>query len=697
MKSIFRNACCAALTLLLTASLAACSDDDTQGGDLQLYYPTVVDIGPSMNFVSGVPTYKGPAPAEFAITGMTLDDKAVACDSFSINPDTGIVSISDTDDLEPGVYKLTVSCRAGGGYYTFRDIFVVAMSAATPEAVEVDTPRLELSYAELGVMEISIPVKPVGESVSIQSYTLLQAEGCEYFAISRGGVITLNPSFSGEILPGTYTVSLRIDTYAGSKTYDDILTAHIFSEPLEIRYPSAEGRMEYNMPFASAVPLLKGSPEGLTWSIKGIEPSTDKIAIDAATGVLSVEADSQLAIGDVFTVDLTVANDYGSADFDGAFRLTVIEYIAPIDPETFVYDDVQAIQGSEFTAELRPGFVGDEAVFTLGELPAGLEGQITIDEVTGTVSAAKGQSIPLGDYTIPVKASNLKNEAETTLKLSVIENPYYFTKIHYGNNLGLTPSEDYANQFLAPTSADLKALTIMPTTDAKPGTKLTWSVKKVHKLTDTTIDSETGELSLAGGYTANNGGMLLVTATAGKGTPGETTVTVPVFVSHMVETGGVNILYKPFVMQVNPRKGGTSAIPEVTGVDPNLFCLDYRRTFNYYNIGGPAWHGNGIAAGTLLYQVWSNYFASKNKAVNTGSKDPVSYYSNTSTTNLALCYVEPTTKAVVVNANKWVDNDNVAANGAFFAQMTYVTDGNTGGINSGKQAFPIWIWFDENF
>ena len=29
--------------------------------------------------------------------------------------------------------------------------------------------------------------------------------------------------------------------------------------------------------------------------------------------------------------------------------------------------------------------------------------------------------------------------------------------------------------------------------------------------------------------------------------------------------------------------------------------------------------------------------------------------------------------------------------------MTFVTDGNSGGINSGSQIFPIWIWFDRNF
>ena len=62
-----------------------------------------------------------------------------------------------------------------------------------------------------------------------------------------------------------------------------------------------------------------------------------------------------------------------------------------------------------------------------------------------------------------------------------------------------------------------------------------------------------------------------------------------------------------------------------------------------------------------------------------------------------MLYVDATTKSVVVNANKWIGSDNVAANGAFIGQMTFVTNGNQGGINSGSQVFPIWVWFDEKF
>ena len=159
--------------------LAACEDDDTKSGDLQLFYPTVVDIGPSMNFVSG--TDYGPAPSNFSIAGITLDDKAFTSECFSIGADTGMVSISNTDALDPGTYKLTIACQAGGGLYRFKDIFVVRMVPATPEAIEVSEPTLVIPYAELDTFEASVTVTPVGESVSILGYALVQAEGEEVF------------------------------------------------------------------------------------------------------------------------------------------------------------------------------------------------------------------------------------------------------------------------------------------------------------------------------------------------------------------------------------------------------------------------------------------------------------------------------------------------------------------------------------
>ena len=129
-----------------------------------------------MNFVSGTPTYYGPAPSNFSIAGITLDDKAFTSECFSIGADTGMVSISNTDALDPGTYKLTIACQAGGGAYRFENIFVVRMVSATPEAIEVSEPTLVIPYAELETTEASVTVTPVGEAVSSLGYALVQAE-----------------------------------------------------------------------------------------------------------------------------------------------------------------------------------------------------------------------------------------------------------------------------------------------------------------------------------------------------------------------------------------------------------------------------------------------------------------------------------------------------------------------------------------
>lgn len=84
--------------------------------------------------------------------------------------------------------------------------------------------------------------------------------------------------------------------------------------------------------------------------------------------------------------------------------------------------------------------------------------------------------------------------------------------------------------------------------------------------------------------------MILVKATTGKGTAGEITIKTPVFIHCSGAVAGVTVNYTPFVFQVNPRTGGSSVAPTITGTDLSTFIADYRRTFNYYNINGPAEH-----------------------------------------------------------------------------------------------------------
>lgn len=678
--------------------LVACQDDglEQESASLVIYYPEVSNIGPSMNYISGAPSTYGDTPSLFSISKVKLNGETFATDCFSINPSTGAITIANTDHLTPGCYKLSISCLVGSQPFRFEDVFVVNMLPAQPERIEVSQSLLEIPYAEVKTSEAQIEVTPVGESVTIVSWSLIQPEGKEYFSISKSGVIAVNANFKGEILPGIYPLSVKVSTHAGSTTYEDMVTIKVTSEPLELLYNPAVGRMEYNMGYESNAPAFKGSPEEVSFAIKTVSPETDKITIDPVTGVLSVVKDAELPVGGHYVVDVTATNLYGAIDFMEAFTLDVIAYIEPIDGTTFAYEAVEAIQGTGFEAVVNDGLVGDEVSFSLAEVPVALEGQITIDPATGTITAAKGNSIALGEYAVVVKAANTKNEVTTTLKINIIENPYFFTYIRYGNNLGLDPAT-HASQYRCATADEMKALSLTPQTDAKAGVELEWSIVIKHQCGSTTIDPATGVLSPAG-IKALNGGLVLVTATAGKGKEGETSVTVPVFFSFM-PTSGATVLYTPFVIQVNPRKGITSEVPEILGIDLSSFFLDYRRNFNYYNIGGPASHGDGqpAVAGSFMNQIWTAYYTAIGSAtVNTGARAPMSWTDNKANLANALAYIDNADGyRLVVNPNKWIDENNVAANGALIGQITYAnTEAGTG---KGTQIFPIWIWFDEKF
>lgn len=719
MKSLFRNIGLTVLAALCTVLVTSCKDDETSDA-LELYYSTVVDIGPSMNFVSGVPTYHGPTPGNFAIAGITLDDRTVTSDCFSISPDTGMVSISNTADLEPGTYKLTITCQAGGGSYTFRDIFVVEMVPSTPAEIELSASSIDIPYAELETTEAQVTVKPVGESVKIRSYSLVQREGFEYFAISNEGVITLDPNFEGEILPGNYPLSVKIDTYAGSKTFEGLLTAHITSLPLSVEYAPSAGRMETDRSFTSATPTLKGSPDEVVWAIKEVRPGaesvqTDLIRIDPATGVISVAEGNGLAVGSTYTLDLTVTNRFGSADFESAYTLTVIAYIAPIEAETFAYAPVEVVEGTSFKAPKNEGFVGDEVTFTLGELPAALAGQLQIDPVTGEISALSKLMVEPGEYQIPVQASNIKSETpvETTFTLKVIANPNMFTTFSYGNNLDLdwtTNADQYEYDYNGGNDVvdDIQPLH----NDIPEGRPVSYRFEFIHNPStmirsgsSKTYITDEGVLHITlNGKQAGGISVLKITATVGTG---ETAVSRSTYLFVHFKGQKDKIFYTPFVFRVNPQKGGYSVTPSyASDVDPSKVYMTARRTFTYINLEGPSSHVSGLldkaVTGTFIYRMWSTYPWSDG-AVNAGSREPMSYYVTSGTVaspmtdlSIRLGYIDGGNgNRMYIPANKWMQ-DGAYANGILHFQTTFVTNGDFSKLNDGDQMWMV-VWLDEKF
>lgn len=697
------------LVVLAVAMLAfaatSCSDTETTDSTtFTIYYSGMTDIGPSMSGIVASPTYKGSTPHDFAITQVTLKDEPYTGSCFTVNADNGSISIDNTAGIAVGLYRISISCVSGGSTYDFKDAVEVNMMAPVPDGITVEPSKLKVDYADItdenSTVELpTAQVKTNGNHVSIRKYEIAESATSKYFAISQMGEISIVRG-NKEILPGIYTLSLKLTTGASGKDegiFENAIEINVTSKPLSLTYTPAEGKVEEETEggttFTSTVPVMKGSTEGVAYQIKSITPATDKIMIDEKTGVLSVAAGHGFKAGEKYVVDVNVVNEHAQegVNFDGAFALEAVAFIEQVD--NFAYNNVSKNQATAFEIKHTEGFKGDAVSFELVELDAKLQGQLAIDH-EGTITASKGNTIPLGAYAVKVKASNTKGEKVATFTLTIKENENFFSYIRYGNNLGL-PAEGNAFQYRIPVGAKLVDLEIpAPTTDAK--VEVTWEVTPVHQTAGTLIDASTGELTLKG-LKMHQCGMVIVTATAGAGTAEAVSVSVPVFFHFAGLLNGVSVEYNPFVLQANPKDQSRSAVPKVTGAtDPEKFLLDYRRTFNYYNINGNHKNGQPNAAGSFMQTLWDNY-AGGTGLGNYGSKDPVSYYTNEANLSKALAYADKD-HSVVVNPNKWTDGEY--ANGIMVGQMTFTTDGKPAYLNDSKnanQVFPIVIWFDEKF
>lgn len=707
------------LTFLLTLAWSllnvSCTDSETTDDtEFALYYAGVTDIGPSMNFTLDAPTYKGAAPSDFTITGVKLDGSSVETSSFTVDAATGAIHIENTSSLAVGTYTLDVACNSGGNHYSFSDIVTINMMKPVPDGITVEPNLLTVDYADVIGGAASLPTAQVttdGNHISIKKYLIANVRKDEalvkdnnFFKISNAGLISIVPGKTN-IEPGVYVLDLKLTTaVAGEDSEEGIftnaVTINVTSKPLGLTYTPAQNSVEVNATEAvtSSVPELFGSPEGLTYKLKSVTPANAPVSVDSKTGTVTMAGNHGLAVNTVVKVSVTATNKYGSADFDDVYTFNIVPFIAPI--TKFAYGDkADVIQGVAFSNKVAE-MDGAEVQYSFVDKDTKLA-ELKINPSTGEVYADKGNSIPLGTYTVKVLAKNAKGQKEASFKLEIVKNKYYFTYVHWGNNLGLTPARNYASQYrTTETGFEIS----VKESDIPSGVEAQYSIasRSDSKLT-AEIDAQTGKLTISG-YNGKNVKvyMVLVKVVTGKGTAGETSITVPVFINYSAPVNGVTITYTPFVFQVNPQKGGTSVAPKVEGADASKLQMDYRRSFSYTNLNGPASHISGnlneTSTNTFIYSMWKSYYG--DGPVKAGEKNPMSYYKNESGLAAALGYVNATKGcAVTINPGKWQDEAGYA-NGVFMGQMTFLTTGNATNedINASKNTiFPIAIWFDTKF
>ena len=735
------------LTVMVFALLGitSCSETETTDKtDFILYYTSMTDIGPGMSSDIAQPSYKGATPSDFTITGVTLDGQAYTGNLFEINPTSGTVHIESDETTPVGVYKISVSCVAGGSTFTYNDVISVNFLKRVPEGITVTPEALVADFADIidanSIVELpTAQVTTEQNHISITGYsissvrlgeTIVDNKKNPMFAVSSDGTISIVRG-SNAIEPGLYTIDLKLNTaVSGSDSEEGLfanaLTVNVTSKPLALTY--ATGKLEEateesgSTSFVSQAPTFKGSTDGIAYSIESVSPASDKFVIDAKTGVISVAEGHGLKSGEKYSVSVRVKNDYSTEGvvFNNVFTLNVVEYIEPI--SNFTYEMTPVTEQVEFEIPVKTGFKGAEPIFEFESISAEDKNIVSLDGKTGTISAKKGHKLTLGEHKFTVKASNDKNSETAELIINVTENPNKFTYIRYGNNLGLTPAENYANQFRLADKEEFNGNAEFSTPETDSKKTLTWSVSGIDVGGTSTwnkvkIDSKTGKLTLNALPNEQKCVVVLVKATAGSGKKAYS-ITVPVFFhnSNADKTNG-KIEYTPFVLQVNPKKGGRSVTPTITNtIDMSKFVLDFRRDPIYYNINGEYQDGTPLESGGTQKHTKGYYKQSPfMKALwdqcgaGYGAKAPMSYFNGknpkANLTDKTLGYVDNADGdnkfSVVINANQFCqraeDGQDVLAwaNGVVIMSMTY--SDNVTNVNKGTETGPIVFWLDTNF
>jgi hypothetical protein len=734
MKSIINKFMSRLLPLLAAVvcmTVGSCEKNELTDGDkFSLFYPGITDIGPSTNMNLN-PTYHGEKPTDFKIYKVTLDGQDYQTECFLVDAESGQVQLRKTDELPVGLYSLSISCKSAGTYYEFPDAIQVNMMRPIPEGITVEPASIMLTLADVtdlnSLKELpTAQISTVGEHISIKNYYISSVKRGDavvedwsgLFEVNSAGKVTIlkNQNFAA----GTYSLSFKLTTMVvGNDSQDgifsDALTVDVVSPPISLEYQPAVAKVEVEAGYTSAAPIFAGSATDLQFSLKAVIPESAPVAVDAKTGAVTLAASHKLTPGESVIVSVSARNAYGEKDFDQVLRMDVVAFIAPI--TKFDYNDSTVWQNTKYS--IQPVEVdGDEKTFSFVDLPETLAA-LTIDELTGVISAKKGNAIPVGDYVVKVKVENPKGSLTDEIKLKVVENPYFFTYVRWGNNLGLTPEENYASQHRVSATEPYEFG--ITATDLKEGAEVKYRIKENDGSNPNcaVIDSLTGRIttdpSVLTGIDNKRAHFFFVVATSGEGTPGETQVMTPVFLDFncIRAEGGYQIEYTPFVFQCNPKTGGYSASPKITKVGVELtaeerakITMDFRRSFRYWNIDGPESHGSGALdkndATTFLYKsIWTDYYKAINVAFNAGSRDPMSAYGRAKLNDIhwnnSPGYIRTTDLALYIAPEKWRD-ENGYADGIFTGQITFADTGaDPQGAGSPYRLFPLFVWFDTEF
>lgn len=442
--------------MAITAALAAglwlsgCQEEilEEEVVPLEISYEAVEGVIPNGS-ATAVPEITSGEPSEFKISEMFHGETDYEGSEFTIDPETGTVSIKGTDDTDTGEYLITITCVSGGRSYILKNALSVTFISGMPQ-ISMSQRTINVKYEDLQTgsdAELATSqVNASGVAAAIEGYELRNvrfrglddeefgviqngADGSSttFFEISDEGVVSMVKG-DGWVL-GTYMLDVKVNTESyGSEDEEGLI-----SDALTVNVTAAEIVINYNEPQYLAPNLTRtytptvegpeeGGPQVEGYTISGITldgadfTDIDGIfSIDELTGVVRADAPETITAGDYA---VSVSYTYVGQTLE-ATDVLVIE-CRPGMPETiYVSPSTTSIElpnlqlGSQVTLTsfsiMCEGESADIKGYEIRNVS--LDGSnapdelLSINEGTGEITIVKSSSWAVGEYTVDIKVN----------------------------------------------------------------------------------------------------------------------------------------------------------------------------------------------------------------------------------------------------------------------------------------------------
>lgn len=385
---------------LLSVIAYSCDDESDSAEDVLapsgLRYASVTEVYEGKAMETAQPVVFSDSQPIFEIVEGTAEEGGVYVEGvFTIKDSTGVISLANDNELVAGLYKLNVKVSNKVGEQVFPEAVELRILPSAIEGLQY-APYMQTLVRGAEGQKTS---KPLFKGSQPATFSLV---GESDFAINaETGEISL--ALDSDIEAGNYKLSVNVSNAAGVAEFKEVVMVKVETKAYNLVYsPQEYLDVQQLQAKQSAQPTVAGTGP-FTFALKD---DFGSFTIDENTGVISLPENHSLEIN-TYNLTVVATNAHGSVEFANAASFQIVEIKAVL-PSDLQYSKSAYVVNESFAFEsVQPTVVGTTPItYALVDD----KGAFAIDQNTGVISLAAGNSLAIGDYTLSVKATNIKGE-----------------------------------------------------------------------------------------------------------------------------------------------------------------------------------------------------------------------------------------------------------------------------------------------